>query len=250
MPLREVNPATETGASPERKPNQRHTMKNTASSMKMKTKTLGWAALALLATGSVALAQRVVTDNAPLEAGDGLIGQNYSGLTFSYLHHVDGAPNVEHRYGFDSNMAVAPHFDARVSYDYTTASVLDTHLRQHDAMIGAVAYTPVEALAGAKPFVSADVGWEWYKGTAAALKNYDDSFAYRLGTGAELVLMRHWTATPYVAYEERPHFAGSHEWDYGLNTTYRFRRGWSGTVGAQIDDQHNLTYTVGVNQHF
>jgi hypothetical protein len=52
-----------------------------------------------------------------------------------------------------------------------------------------------------------------------------------------------------VSYEAAPslHF---HEWNYGVLTNYRFNKEWSASLGAKLDEEHNVTYTAGVNFHF
>jgi hypothetical protein len=173
----------------------------------------------------------------------GLVGQNYSGLTFGYTHHVDGPPSVLHSFGFLANRPTeVPNVDASFKYEYTTGSAFGVTGREHDLAIGATGYLP---LAGFKPFLEGNVGWAFAK--TGGVKN--DSFAYLIGVGAEFQVLPRLAVTPYVNYQEAPHFH-DRVWNYGAKTTYRLAQEWSTTFAVQIDDEHNVEYKLGVNRHF
>ena len=55
--------------------------------------------------------------------------------------------------------------------------------------------------------------------------------------------------TPYVSYDDAPDVRAQ-VWNYGLQANYRFTKDWSASLGAKIDDDHNIRYAVGVNFHF
>ena len=185
---------------------------------------------------------------ANLSRGYGMLGQDYAGAEFGYTHHVDGPPSVLHRYGFIANRPVSPasagvNLDGMFKYNYTTGADSGLHAWQHDAMIGTRAFLN---LANVKPFVEGNVGWAW---TNNNFKMKNDSFAYLLGAGAEFQLGQRFALTPYVNYEEMPHFHG-HAWTYGTKAAFRVSRTWSGVIGGELDEDHNIEYRVGWNRHF
>ncbi|HWA08648.1 MAG TPA: hypothetical protein VG838_04190 [Opitutaceae bacterium] len=176
-------------------------------------------------------------------ANHGLLGEHYYSLDYGYIHHVDGPPNVLHRYGFAANNPLQPGFDVGLKYDYLNGSAFGRSAHAQEASIPLTAYL----LQGwGRPFLEGDAGWLWQHGGAGG---HTDSFAYLLGTGVELQLQRRIVLTPFVDYQEAPHI-GNHGWNYGAKGTFRFTREWGASLAAQIDDDHNLEYTGGLNFHF
>lgn len=183
-----------------------------------------------------------MVSNTPGAANYGLIGQHYYSFDYGYVHSVDGPPDVFHRYSFAANNPLAPGFDAGLKYDWLTGSAFGQNAHQQEVSIPLTAYL---YNGWGRPFVEGDAGWLWQKvpGTST------DSFAYLLAAGVELQLHPALVLTPYVNFKEAPHI-GAREWDYGAKGTYRFTREWGASLGAQIDDDHNLEYMAGLNFHY
>lgn len=224
-------------------------MKKRNTSIKYLILTAAFAGLALSGSAQTATNTPAPNDlSTATGTGYGLLGADYAGLEFGYTHHIDGAPSVLHRYGFVANRPATPlssgvNVDAMFKYNYTTGSDSGLHAWQHDAMIGATGYLNMARL---KPFLEGNVGWAW---TNNNFRTKNDSFAYLVGAGAEVQVAERFVITPYANYRETPHFH-SHVWTYGTKAAYRLTRQWSGLVGGEIDENHNIEYRVGVNRHF
>jgi hypothetical protein len=216
---------------------------------------IGLAVLAIGLTAGAAYAQNQNPTQVPVPSGTtmsnatanamgdfGLIGQNYYTLNFGYVHHVDGPPAVFHRYGFVANKPLAPGYDIGLEYDWLTGSAFGLHARQQELMVPLTAYLP---MAWGRPFVEGSAGWVWQKTAGTSI----DSFTYVLGAGFELQVRPSLVVTPLITYQEAPHLH-DHVWNYGVKGTYRVTREWGVSLGAQIDEDHDLEYTAGVNFHF
>ncbi len=172
----------------------------------------------------------------------GLIGQDYYGFDFTYIHHVDGPPRVLHRYGFVANKPFAPGFDVGLKYNWLTGSASGRSTRQQEVSVPLTAYL---YNGWGRPFIEGDAGWVWQKAGGAS----KDSFAFLVGAGFEFQVCSTLVVTPYVNYHEASRL---HDYvtNYGAKATYRFTREWSGSLGAQIDEERNLGYTAGLNWYF
>ena len=203
-------------------------------------------ASALCAVGLSLTAQAQNMAPAPVPASamgnQGLLGTTYAGAEFGYTHHIEGSPDVLRRYGFVYNQPLPEGLDFTFKYDHLTGSELGNRAYSNGFSLGLTGYVPQT---WGKPFLSGDIGWVFAK--SAGVK--DDSFAYTVKTGVEFQVLPSLVIIPYVAYTEAPHF-GDRGWKYGAKGVYRFTRQWSGALGAQIDEPHNLEYTVGVNFHY
>ena len=172
----------------------------------------------------------------------GLIGQKYYGLEFGYTHHVDGVPNVLHRYGFAANNPLVPGYDVGLKYDWTEGGTMSLHLRQQELSVPLTAYYYHGRV---RPFIEGEAGWVWQQAAGGS----NNSFAYLLGAGLELQVNPLLVVTPTVAYQDFPHLY-DRVWKYGAKATYRFRREWSGSFGLKLDEHQNLEYAVGLNWYF
>lgn len=202
---------------------------------------LGSAIFALGLTVS-AFAQSVASAPAPTSGNQGLLGTTYAGGEFGYTHHIESSPNVLRRYGFVYNQPLPEGVDFNFNYDYLTGSAAGSRAYAQTVAIGLTGYIPQS---WGKPFLNGDVGWIFQK--ANGFK--DDSFVYKLKAGVEFQVLPPLVLIPYVAYTEAPHL-GDRGWTYGAKGVYRLNRQWSTALGAEIDEAHNLEYTVGVNFHY
>jgi hypothetical protein len=172
----------------------------------------------------------------------GLLGQEYTGLNFGYVHHVSGPPRVLHHYGFISNRPTSPNWDVAFKYDYITGSAWGVRTRSHEAAVNVTRYVSLEAI---KPFIHGDIGWALQKIGSAK----DDSYTYRLGVGAEWQLLPQLALTPSINYEDAPKFH-ARGWNYAAKATYRAFKEWSVSLATILDEDHNVEWQVGVNRHF
>lgn len=178
----------------------------------------------------------------PAGVGVGLIGATYVGTEFGYTRHVDGGPRALRTYGFVYNQPLPEGLDFNFNYRDANASEAGIGTRLQQFYVGLTGH---RTLGWGKVFLQGNTGWAWAK-TGGVQEN---GFAYELKTGAQFQLLPQLVLTPYVSYEAAPRLH-THEWNYGVLTNYRFNREWSATVGAKLDEEHNVSYSVGVNFHF
>ena len=200
--------------------------------------------LALSATAQTSDA--VVSSPAAEDSGVGLLGSNYSALTFRYSD-LKSSPASAFRGGeIEFNQAWKPGLDFSLSYDWARASAGPLRLTAQDLNTGVTVFSKLD---WGKPYVQALAGWEWRRGGGAS----DSSFAYTIGTGAEFQLTHLLVVTPYINFVRATGFNRS-ELDYGVKATYRINRQWGVSVGAELDAVRHakdaMTYTVGVNYHY
>lgn len=193
-----------------------------------------------LGLSSGALAQ--TTSSTSPTSNQGLLGTTYAGAEFGYMHRIEGSPDVMRRYGFVYNQPLPEGLDFTFKYDHLTGSEAGSRQYSNGFLLGLTGYVPQT---WGKPFLMGDIGWTF--GKDAGVKS--DSFAYKIKGGVEFQILPALVLTPYIAYEEAPHF-GEHAWKYGAKAVYRVNRQWSGGLGAEIDENHNIEYTVGVNFHY
>ncbi|MDO8541126.1 MAG: hypothetical protein Q7S40_11875 [Opitutaceae bacterium] len=208
----------------------------------MKTTTsLKLATLAALAAVGTALAQSGMMAH---DSGAGLLGQKFSGLEYGYTHHVDGPPHSLNRYAVVSQAPLPEmvNLDGAFHYEYTRGSTGGITMARHDVRMG---FTKFLSHGNAKPFLDVQAGWAWLKNGAMT----DDSFAYQGTVGVELPINATLTATPYFRFEEAPHFR-ARAWSFGGKLGYRMHRNWSGTLAIQVDEDHNIEYSLGVQRRY
>lgn len=195
-----------------------------------------------LAASASAQNAAIPAPSTTLSSRVGLLGATYVGTEFGYTRQVDGGPRAVRSYGFVYNQPLPEGLDFNFNYDYATASEAGISAKQQKFAVGLTGY---RALGWGKAFLQGNTGWAWEK--AGGVR--DNGFDYSLKTGIEFQLGAQFVLTPYVSYEAAPslHF---HEWNYGVLTNYRFNKEWSASLGAKLDEEHNVTYTAGVNFHF
>ncbi len=178
----------------------------------------------------------------PVGTSVGLLGANYAGAEFGYTHHVHGGPKVLRDYGFVYNTPLPEGLDFNFNYDYLTGSANGLTAKQQLAVVGLTGY---RALGWGKAFLQGNIGWAWDR----VANTRENGFAYSAKTGIEFQLAPKFVLTPYVSYEDAPKV---HEqvWNYGVQGNYRFTSEWSTSLGAQMDEHHNIRYAAGVNFHF
>jgi len=121
---------------------------------------------AAAALGLAAVARAAVPlDDQPLESttavGQGLLGQQYASLTYSYID-LD-APVHADNFSFGFNQPLNTGLDAVFSYDWTqTGLFAGDRLNQQSVTAGLRAFS--NAFAWGKPYVEAVGGYAWQRG--------------------------------------------------------------------------------------
>ncbi len=176
--------------------------------------------------------------------GVGLLGQNYTGLTYTYTDIPNTTLNNQ-GLRFQYNEPVAPGLDALFTYEGDRSARFDsTRNSLEHAEAAAVAYLP--EFARAKPYVLFGAGWIWSH--TWGMKT--DAFAGRIGTGVELQLAAPFVLTPYVNYTDSKVFAGRHRWNYGVKANYWLGSHWGVTAGLDRDNHRDMGYSAGMNFRF
>jgi hypothetical protein len=178
----------------------------------------------------------------PVGTSVGLLGGNYAGVEYGYTHQVNGGPKVLRDYGFVYNTPLPEGLDFNFNYDYLTGSAQGVTAKEQLALVGLTGY---RALGWGKAFLQGNVGWAWDK-VGSGHKN---GYAYSAKTGIEFQLAPQLVLTPYVSYDDAPKVRAQ-TWNYGVQGNYRFTKEWSTSLGAKMDEHHNIRYAAGVNYHF
>lgn len=204
-------------------------------------------AAAALGLAAVARAD-VPLEKEPLQSttavGQGLLGQQYAGLTYSYID-LDGTSTHADEYNFSFNQPLNAGLDGIFSYDYSRSGLLaGSHVSQHELLAGLRAFS--NHYAWGKPFVEASAGYAWQRFAGAK----DNSFVWGVGIGAEFQVAPAFAVTPTIGYKDAPDLAASGTWTYGVKANYWIDSQWSVTGGISRDDNSNNMFTVGTNFRF
>ncbi len=178
-------------------------------------------------------------------AGD-LLGRNYAGVTYDYYDLGGGAPGVARGYTFEANIPVRSQLDFKVTHEFASAEAFGLTARSNTLYASAVGYAP--DFAWGKPYIEAGAGWTWLGGVVD-----DDSFAYRVGLGAEFAVAPSITLTPFVNFQRATHFNAS-EVRPGLKAVYRLGESWGAVAKfeyvAARHDSDSRVFSLGVNYRF
>ncbi len=198
---------------------------------------LGLTAAARADTTTAAPPATVATDN-------GLLGQTYAGLSYSYVH-LGTSPVSADRYSFEYNQPLSAGFDAVFNYDRTQDGLLagDRGYAQNlDAVLRA--FSP--SYSWGKPYLEAGLGYDRNKYAGAK----DDSLALIGGAGVEFQVTNALTLTPFVRYERTNGFADKNTATYGVKANYWLTRQWALSSAITRDDAQNMSYKIGFNARF
>ncbi|HEY4988946.1 MAG TPA: hypothetical protein VII09_04020 [Opitutaceae bacterium] len=208
--------------------------------------------LALSASAQSTPPAAVATDPGP-----GLVGTNYSELSFGYQRQR-GDPTDLRDYQFVSNGSVyregALGADVNFTYDYLNGSANGFRDYRQEAMLGLTGFL-LESWG--KPFVTVDGGMAWEHSAGASRKG----FAYTTTAGVEFQVLRDLALAPFIEYQAEPHLYNhglplanfpDHLVDSGVKATYRINRQWNASLTADVD-QHSYRdwgLRVGASYHF
>jgi hypothetical protein len=182
-------------------------------------------------------------DTTPVAIGPGLVGTNYSELSFGYQRQ-EGSPSDLRDYEFVSNGNVYRNgsvgADANFTYDYLDGSANGYSDHRDEAQLGMTGY--LQETWG-KPFITVDAGMAWERAADVSRK----SFAYTGIGGVEFQVLRNLALAPFIEYQAEPHLYDhglplanleDHLFDYGVKATYRFTPSWNASLTADLD-QHS-----------
>jgi hypothetical protein len=211
----------------------------------MITQKINLKTLVLTAAASLGLVVSAAAQNLPAaaSAGGGLLGQNYVGTEFTYVHYDQGRPKLARDYGLAFNQALTTGLDLGVSDDYLRATQAGVSFRDNTASLDLTGYLDQ---GWGKPFLTGSGGWTWVNHGSA--KNH--SYVYAFTTGVEIPVGSSVAVAPFVSYSAAPKIASVHGWDYGVKTNYRMSKEWSTSFTISINDEKDMGYAIGVNYHF
>jgi len=190
------------------------------------------AALAVSARADSGLPAPAAADTA---VGQGLLGQSYGTLTYSYID-LDGVSGHADDYQFALTQPLSFGLDGFLSYDFVDHSFGN----QHVVMAGLRPFST--RFNWGKPFAEASAGFAWTSG--------DDSFVWEIGTGVEFQVTPKLTLTPYIQYADAPDLEGDGTVNFGAKGNYWVTPQWAVTASVEIDDDENTGFTVGTNFRF
>jgi len=190
------------------------------------------AALAVSARADSGLPAPAAADTA---VGQGLLGQSYGTLTYSYID-LDGVSGHADDYQFALTQPLSFGLDGFLSYDFVDHSFGN----QHVVMAGLRPFST--RFNWGKPFAEASAGFAWTSG--------DDSFVWEIGTGVEFQVTPKLTLTPYIQYADAPDLPGDGTVNFGAKGNYWVTPQWAVTASVEIDDDENTGFTVGTNFRF
>jgi hypothetical protein len=211
----------------------------------MITQKINLKTLVLAAAASLGLVASVAAQSMPAaaSAGGGLLGQNYVGTEFTYVHYDKGVPKLARDYGLSFNQSLTTGLDLGASYDYLRATEAGVSFRGNTASLDLTGYLDQ---GWGKPFLAGSAGWTWVNN--GSVKQH--SYAYAFTTGVELPVGTSLSVAPFVSYSAAPKIAGVHDWNYGVKANYRVSKEWSTSFTISIDDEKDMSYAIGVNYHF
>lgn len=209
-------------------------------------KSLILASALALGLGATARADEVLTADrvAPASGNQGLLGQVYGTLTYSYIN-LDDASSHADNYSFAVNQPLAFGLDGILSYDFSqSGTIAGSHVKSHT--LGAALRAFSTSYNWGKPYVEAGGGFAWssYAGTD------DDSFIWEVAAGVEFQVAPATTVTPYLQYMDAPDIDGNGSLNLGVKANHWVNSQWAITAGFEIDDDQNTAFTVGTNFRF
>ncbi len=186
-----------------------------------------------------------VDKTTPAAAGSqGLLGQVYGTLTYSYINLDDTSTHADN-YSFSVNQPLAFGLDGILNYDYSQSGEI-AGSRVKSNTLGAALRAFSASYNWGKPYVEAGAGYTWnhYAGTS------DNSFIWEAAAGVEFQVTPTTTVTPYLQYVDAPDITGGNTVNYGVKANYWVDSQWSVTAGIELDDDQNSAFTVGTNFRF
>lgn len=197
---------------------------------------------------------------------DGLLGQRFAELGYSYLDFrgdlppaiADSHVDLGHLSG---NVPLAPGFDAGLNYGYareeTSGGSFRSDIYTHSLAASATLYTVTGTT---KPFLNVAVGHAWSRISTRVAgfpgsTQHESSWYWSAGIGAEIALGQ-FAVTPRISYTDGFESQSSGSWRYGVELHHWFSR----TIGGYADVTYSpgesdfapeaWTYSVGLRYRF
>jgi len=174
----------------------------------------------------------------------GLLGQTYAGLSYSFIN-LHNAPVNADSYGFEYNQPLNTGFDAVFNYDWTQSGVVAGDRAREQALSAALRAFSLSYSWG-KPYVDAGLGYDWTR--FAGVK--DHSFAWIGEAGVEFQVAPAVSVTPYVRYSLTKGFDEQDNVNYGVKANYWVTKQLAVTAGLDRNNDHDMTYKLGLNVRF
>jgi hypothetical protein len=175
------------------------------------------------------------------DPGPGLLGSNYSELSFGYQRQ--DAPRDLRDYEFVSNASIYKEaslgLDGNFTYDYIDGGDFGFIDHRNEAQLGLTGFLMQP---WGKPFLSADAGMAWQDAANVSRKG----LAYSIEGGVEFQVLKDLALSPYIEYQAEPGLYNhglpaadfpDHLVDFGVKATYRITREWSAVLGADLDQR-------------
>ncbi len=174
----------------------------------------------------------------------GLLGGHFSGVDFGYIERNKSAPRVMQRYGFVARQPLPEgrDLDGIFAYHYTRGSTLGPDGNQNEILAGVAVFRRNGPVA---PYFETDLGWAWAKAGGSR----ENSFVYQFRLGVETMLSPRASLAPVVSYRAAPRFH-EHAWQFGVRAAFRLNPGWSTTVALQLDDEHSVETSFGLQRRY
>jgi hypothetical protein len=219
------------------------TQKITMKSLLLVTAVFGLA-VAARAQSAPTAARTASAPSPAVDTGRGLLGQTYSGLTYTYTDIRHTSINGQ-GLRFEYNLPLNVGFDAKFTYDGARSEPF-AGMRNSSQLLEASAIAFAPQLDWIKPYIEVGGGWLWTK----TLGDRDSSFAARLGAGAEFQVTPVLVLTPYATYTHASVLESDHLWNYGVKANYWILEHWGVSAGLDRDNHQNLGYSAGMNYRF
>jgi hypothetical protein len=179
-----------------------------------------------------------------VSGNQGLLGQVYGTLTYSYVNLDDASTHLDN-YSFSLNQPLAFGLDGILSYDFAqSGNIAGSHVKSHT--LGAALRAFSTSYNWGKPYVEAGGGFA--QSSYAGID--DDSFIWEVAGGIEFQVAPTTTVTPYLQYVDAPDIASDGAWNLGVKANHWIDSQWAVTAGFEIDDDQNTAFTVGTNFRF
>ncbi len=179
-----------------------------------------------------------------IETGQGLLGQRYFNLGYSYddVHH---SPMDLQALRFEYNQPLGPGFDVNLGYTGARSSEF-AGLRQTQQSVDFNAVGYMSGYGFGRPYLSAGAGWLWLK-TGGDKAN---SFLYQFETGVEWPATKAFSLTPFVRYIDASSVHVDNHWNYGLKANYWLGARWGLNAAVALDNKVDASYGLGVALRF
>jgi opacity protein-like surface antigen len=177
-------------------------------------------------------------------APNGLLGQNYAGLSYAWLDLHDSPVNAA-SYGFEYNQALNPGFDAVFNYDWTQSGVVAGD-RAHEQLLAAALRAFSTSQPWGRPYLEAGIGYDWARFAGVR----DHSFVWTAAGGVEFQAAPELTVTPFVRYNRTNGYADKDTVTYGVKGNYWVTRQWAVTAQLDRNDSQDMGYKLGANFRF